>query len=176
MKNLVLVLSNPCDIVADKVIQLMRDRGGLVARFDPADMPLRSTLTMQLGAGTTPPSLFRDYGPGIQLDQVKNIWYRRPGTFVLPRYSMGHTAQFAASELAMALGGALRSLDCFWMTSPSAIVEGSYKVDQLVRADKLGLLVPDTCVTSQPTRGASSVSTTERSSSKSWAIRTSTFR
>ncbi len=150
MKNLVLVLTNSCDIVADKVIQLMRDRGGSVARFDPADMPLRSTLTMQLGAKTVPPYLFRDYGPGIELDQVKSVWYRRPSTFILPRYSTEHAARFAASELAMALGGALRSLYCFWMNSPGAIVEAGYKVDQLVRADKVGLLVPDTCVTSQP--------------------------
>ena len=49
----------------------------------------------------------------------------------------------------MALGGMLRTLDCFWMNSPGAMVEASYKVDQLSRAHKIGINVPDTLITSQ---------------------------
>jgi hypothetical protein len=149
-KDIVLVLTNPCDVVADRVVQRIRDQGCPVARFDPADMPLRCTMTMGIGADAGPPYLFRNYGPGIRLDMVKSIWYRRPGTFILPPYASRHTEQFAASELAMALGGALRSLECFWMNRPGAIVEADYKVGQLARAANVGLRVPDTCVTSQP--------------------------
>lgn len=149
-KEAVLVLTNPCDIVADKVIQQLRSNDCQVARFDPADMPLRSTITMDVGPNPVPPYIFRNYGPGISLDQVKSVWYRRPGSFVLPRYPSGHTGRFAATELAYALGGALRSLDCFWMNKPGAIVEADYKADQLVRAAKVGLIVPDTRITSQP--------------------------
>lgn len=154
-KEVVLVLTNPCDTVADRVVQGLRDSGCPVARFDPADMPLRCTMTMGMGGHDAPPYLYRNYGPGIRLDQIKSIWYRRPGSFVLPTYSSGHTERFAASELAMALGGALRSLDCFWMNQPGAIVEADYKIDQLVRAAKIGLSVPDSCVTSQPAHARS---------------------
>jgi hypothetical protein len=156
-REVVLVLTNPCDVVADRVVQRMRDNGCPVARFDPANMPLRCTMTMGIGPNAGPPYLFRNYGPGIRLDQVKSIWYRHPGAFVLPAYSSGHTKRFAASELAMALGGALRSLDCFWMNRPGAIVEADYKVDQLVRAAQAGLLVPETCVTSQSAHAESFV-------------------
>jgi hypothetical protein len=151
-KEIVLVLTNPCDVVADRVVQRLRDKGCPVARFDPADMPLRCTMTMGVGGAgsrTKPAYLFRNYGPGIGLDYVRSIWYRRPGTFVLPTYASSHTGRFAATELSMALGGMLRSLDCFWMNRPGAIVEADYKVDQLVRAARMGLLVPDTCITSQ---------------------------
>lgn len=148
-KETVLVLTNPCDVVADRVVFLLREKQCPVARFDPAEMPQRSTITMGVGTDGMPPFLYRNWGPGIRLDEVKSIWYRKPGEFVLPTYSSSHVTRFAMTELTMALGGVLRSLDCFWMNSPGAMVEASYKVGQLARAHKLGLHVPDTIVTSQ---------------------------
>jgi glutathione synthase/RimK-type ligase-like ATP-grasp enzyme len=120
-------------------------------------MPLRCTVTKHIGPDSGSPYIYRNWGPGIPLDRIGSIWYRRPGAFVLPRYSSVQTERFAANELAMALGGILRSMDCFWMNRPGAIVEADYKVDQLVRATGIGLCVPDTCITSQPAHAKSFV-------------------
>ncbi len=146
----ILVLTNPCDEVADRVIGELRRRGCQVARFDPAELPQRSTLTMDVGVGHMTGMIYRSWGPGISLSHVRSVWYRRPGDFVIPPYQRRQTAQFARSELNAALSGVLRSLECFWMNHPGAISEASYKAEQLTRAHRLGLRIPATCVTSQP--------------------------
>jgi len=148
--DLILVLTNPCDVVADRVVHELRNRGCEVARFDPAELPLRSTITTGSGTDGIVPHIYRTWGPSIPLDEVRSIWYRRPGNFVLPPYEKSYVANFARNELSMALGGVLRSLDCYWMNRPSAILEASYKAEQVARAKRLGLRVPDTCITSQP--------------------------
>jgi glutathione synthase/RimK-type ligase-like ATP-grasp enzyme len=148
--GLVLVLTNPCDVVADRVVHELRGRGCDVARFDPAELPLRSTITTGSGTDGIFPYIYRNWGPDIPLDEVRSIWYRRPGGFVLPPYEKEYAARFARNELSMALGGVLRSLDCYWMNHPSDIREASYKAEQIARALQHGLRVPDTCITSQP--------------------------
>jgi glutathione synthase/RimK-type ligase-like ATP-grasp enzyme len=148
--GLVLVITNPCDVVADRVVHELRSRGCDVARFDPAELPLRSTITTGSGTDGIAPYIYRNWGPSIWLGEVRSIWYRRPGSFVLPPYQKEYAARFARTELSMALGGVLRSLDCYWMNHPSAIREASYKAEQIARALRYGLRVPDTCITSQP--------------------------
>jgi RimK-like ATP-grasp domain len=148
--DIVLVITNPCDVVADRVVHELRARGCDVARFDPAELPLRSTITTESGTDGIFRYIYRNWGPDIPLDEVKSIWYRRPGSFVLPPYKKEHVSRFTRTELAQALGGLLRSLDCYWMNHPSAIREASYKAEQISRALQHGLRVPDTCITSQP--------------------------
>lgn len=147
---MVLVLTNPCDEVADKVIGKLRERGARVARFDPAELPQRSTVTMGAGTNGMGTEIYRSWGPSIDLDEVRSVWYRRPGDFVIPPYQRPQTTQFARSELSAALSGILRALDCYWMNHPAAIAGASYKAEQLVRAARFGLPVPATCITSQP--------------------------
>jgi glutathione synthase/RimK-type ligase-like ATP-grasp enzyme len=148
--GVVLVLTNPCDEVADRVVGELRLQGAHVARFDPAELPQRSTLTMDVGAKRMSGMIYRSWGPSISLEDVRSAWYRRPSDFVIPPYQRRQTAQFAHSELTAALSGVLRSLDCFWMNHPGAITEASYKAEQLVRAERLGLRIPPSCITSQP--------------------------
>jgi glutathione synthase/RimK-type ligase-like ATP-grasp enzyme len=148
--GIVLVLTNPGDEVADRVIARLRHRGAEVARFDPAELPQRSTLTMDLGAGRPSGVIRRPPGPPVVLSDVMSVWYRRPGDFRLPAYERRQTAQFARTELKAALGGALRSLECLWMNHPGDITEAGYKAEQLIRADMLGLRIPATCITSEP--------------------------
>jgi glutathione synthase/RimK-type ligase-like ATP-grasp enzyme len=105
---------------------------------------------MRAGAARASAGIYRSWGPGINLADVRSAWYRRPSDFVIPPYRRTQTTQFARGELTAALSGALRSLDCFWMNHPAAIAEASYKAEQLVRAAKHGIAIPETCITSQP--------------------------
>jgi glutathione synthase/RimK-type ligase-like ATP-grasp enzyme len=149
-KGVVLVLTNPGDEVASRVIVRLGQCGAEIARFDLAELPQRSTLTMSLGHHRSISRINPAASPPIVLGDVMSVWYRRPSDFRIPSYERRQTAQFARTELNAALGGMLRSLECFWMNHPGAIIDASYKVEQLTRAGMLGLRVPDTCITSEP--------------------------
>lgn len=153
-RSVILVLTNPADAPADRVVQELRSRGCAVYRFDIAELPQRATITIGAGKNQALPQIYRDWAPGVLLPDVGCVWYRKPGAFVVPEYSQPYKQRFARSELSMAFGGMLRALECYWMSPPGAIAEARFKVEQLARAERLGLSVPDSCVTSQPSHAA----------------------
>lgn len=80
-------------------------------------------------------------------NDVLSIWYRRPRAPNVSDLDKDRAAsQFATAELESALNGALLSLNCTWISHPSAIRLASHKIYQLKVALSLGFDVPRTIV------------------------------
>jgi glutathione synthase/RimK-type ligase-like ATP-grasp enzyme len=148
---LVLVLTNPGDSTADRVSVALRDRGAKVLRFDTAEFPLDCGIVGEYrNDRETRTWILRNWGSCIDLEEVGSVWYRRPRQFRVNPLLKQHEQTFALSEAAMAMGGMLRGLPCFWMNHPAALAEAAYKPRQLREAVNCGLRIPQTLITNDP--------------------------
>src|SRR5262245_11313544 len=76
---MILVLTSARDDHADRVVDLLRTGRVPHVRFDPAGFPARASLSVELTtAGAVRRSLKVD-GAVVDLDDVRAVWYRRPG-------------------------------------------------------------------------------------------------
>lgn len=89
---------------------------------------------------------------GVDLEQVSAVWWRRPQhpeideAITDPAYR-----NFALNEASEALSGLWHSLEAFWINDPAKDHVAHRKVYQLRVAQDVGLKIPDTLVTNDPT-------------------------
>jgi hypothetical protein len=82
--------------------------------------------------------------------EVQNLWLRRPKSLQCVELKSPE-ALHAASEWMEALEGFLAHISFDrWINHPSANAGASHKLEQLTRARRIGLLVPDTLLTQSP--------------------------
>ncbi|GGM71401.1 ATP-grasp ribosomal peptide maturase [Thermopolyspora flexuosa] len=146
----VLVLTQPDDVHADRVIGELRARGTSVARFDLADYPMAATLTATLTGDRPWRAALRHGETVVDLAEVRGVYYRRPRAFGLPDALKGLEREFALAETRRGIGGLLRSLPARWVSHPEKLTTAQYKPLQLTVARRRGLRVPDTLVTNDP--------------------------
>lgn len=89
-------------------------------------------------------------GHTVDLGEVAAIWNRRPATPAVPDWLTDESRQFAVEETAVALHGALRSLDCAWLNHPDTVRAASFKPAQLRVAAECGFRVPRTYIGQDP--------------------------
>lgn len=125
----------------------LRRRNLAFVRLNTEDIPTRAKICWRFGADKE--YAYLDVlGQQVNLDQVSSIWYRRPVPPIPSKVIEDEdTRHFVIRESAAALGGALRTLDCLWVSHPDAIHAASYKIGQLSLAKKLGFRIPDTLIT-----------------------------
>lgn len=129
-----------------------------VTVFDVADFPSRCSLEVFFGAGADRLVLRTDGRSAVSVEEVGAVWYRRERPLVLDRALADQTSRlFAWSESTEALTGWWRTLDCFWMNPPAADEMGQRKVRQLQLARQVGLAVPETLITNDPSSARSFV-------------------
>ncbi|WP_031066369.1 ATP-grasp ribosomal peptide maturase [Streptomyces sp. NRRL WC-3742] len=146
----VLVSTEAEDPTADLVIAELNRRRVPVLRFDPGrDFPTRATLAASITAGGWSGSLTVD-GRAADLSRVRALYHRRPNPYA-PEGD--HRAdRFAAQENRRGLGGVLGALPgCLYLSHPQVIARAEYKPAQLAVAARLGLPVPATLITNNPT-------------------------
>lgn len=145
----VLVLTGRDDLTADAVIDELAKRGEHVVRYDTADFPTASRLAVSLTRhgweGTLTGSRSLDVG------SVKSVWWRRPHEFVTPPNWPGQARALAVSEARSGLLGVLGSIPGRWINHPAHDAAANYKPRQLAIAARVGLEVPRTIITSDPT-------------------------
>jgi hypothetical protein len=152
----VLIVSSVNDPHADAMVQRLGEMGHQPIRLDTDDIPLRATFSFELP--TEPPRwranvALDEAGRVVALDDVRSIWWRRPGPyFGLPADLAEDEREFARGEIDHALRGALALSDCYWVSYPERIREASWKVEQLQRAAEHGFEVPATIVTTDPAK------------------------
>ena len=87
---------------------------------------------------------------GVELasSDISNVWLRRPGEVSVPVGSDSNESKHVSAEWAEAINGFLAHVpsEC-WMNHPALNAAASHKLEQLSRADRMGLVVPDTLVT-----------------------------
>lgn len=86
----------------------------------------------------------------MPFEDVRSVYYRRPGLFVFPDDMPSAARRFAEAEARYGFGGVVGGLDCFWLNHPARIADAEYKPLQLQLASRCGLRVPRTRITNEP--------------------------
>lgn len=152
MNNKILIITHTEDNFSiEKVTEYVEKNGFEVIRFDVDLYPLQNKLSTIFENGSwvsileTPETKYR-------LDDIAAVWYRRA-------YNIGRglkeelDAKFygaAMGEIRNTLFGFLESIDAYSLGKPGVYRRLDSKEEQLKIADKIGLKIPETCLTNNP--------------------------
>ncbi|MGW1977686.1 ATP-grasp ribosomal peptide maturase [Streptomyces sp. NPDC001889] len=148
----VLVLTRPeLEATADLVIDELNGRRIPVHRLDPGAFPESLGFSAAIGAGADDwqgdvRGQYRD----LRLEDVRAVYYRRPGPFRLHPRLAGPDARWADAEARAGFGGILASLRCVWVNHPFRNAAADCQPLALAAARRCGLAVPRTVVTNEP--------------------------
>jgi ATP-grasp ribosomal peptide maturase len=142
----VLILTGEEDVTADMVVVHLNGSGVPVVRLDPADLPGGVALSGEYVHGS-----FRGHlssgGRLVSIEGLRSVWVRRPGT---PAARAAAPSAWLTEESAQALYGLLRGCGARWMNHPDAARRARHKPWQLRLAQRCGLPVPATLITTFP--------------------------
>ncbi|MGV9255302.1 ATP-grasp ribosomal peptide maturase [Streptomyces sp. NPDC003697] len=142
----VLILTGEEDVTADMVVVHLNASGVPVVRLDPADLTAGVALSGEWVHGS-----FRGHlssgGRLVGLNSLRSVWVRRPG---VPAARAAQPSAWLGEESAQALYGMLRGCEARWMNHPDAAHRARHKPWQLRLAQRSGLPVPATLVTTFP--------------------------
>jgi ATP-grasp ribosomal peptide maturase len=156
----VLVATEADDVTADMVITELNRRNVPVVRFNPADIGAGLTVSARFGICPAPVAgQVRTPSRTADLARVRAVYWRRP---IWPDFKhLGDDdARFAAAQVRYGLGGTLYALDGpLWVNHPLRNAAADYKPAQLALAQRLGLTVPPTLVTNDPSQAREFITT-----------------
>jgi len=145
------VISYPGEEHTDSVVEALTRGGREVLRIDMAAFPGQTGLAAEWGAGKPPRFAVDIDGAVADLRRASAVWWRRVQPFqVDPRIGGTDRRHFAVSETTQAVFGVLDSLDCPWVNPREADASAHHKPYQWTVAQAVGLAVPRTLVTTQP--------------------------
>lgn len=147
----IVIVTQKFDPHADRILAMLYDLGHAPARINTEDIPQETTFALSHDdAGWK--GVLRTQERTVPLEDVRSVWWRRPGSHDLPDTLDERDRTFCRDETAAAMRGAwaLTESTAYWVSSPSRIREASKKLDQLHRAAELGLEVPRTLVSNEP--------------------------
>ncbi|MEW2625075.1 ATP-grasp ribosomal peptide maturase [Streptomyces sp. NPDC048106] len=142
----VLILTSEEDVTADMVVLRLREAQVPVVRLDPADLTDGVALSGEYARGACHGQLSVG-GRLVDMDGLRSIWVRRPGAAAA---RAAQPSAWLTEESAQALYGMLRCTDARWMNHPDAARRARYKPWQLRHAQRAGLPVPATLITTFP--------------------------
>lgn len=142
----VLILTCEEDVTADMVVVHLNGAGVPVVRLDPADLTGGVSLSGEFVHGR-----FRGHlsvgGRLVSIGGLRSVWVRRPGT---PAGRAPQPSAWLTEEASQALYGMLRGCDARWMNHPDVARQARHKPWQLRLAQRCGLPVPATVITTFP--------------------------
>jgi glutathione synthase/RimK-type ligase-like ATP-grasp enzyme len=142
----ILVVTNRADYTADWLILELERRRVQFVRFNTEDYPARAHVVWR----TAGPAKLRLASGVLNLSDVTSVWYRRPLPPDLSRVYANEAALWASGESRATLTGVWRTLPARWVNHPDRNRAASSKLEQLQRAHRLGLHVPESLVTNDP--------------------------
>ncbi|MFL4902213.1 ATP-grasp ribosomal peptide maturase [Streptomyces sp. MMS24-I2-30] len=142
----VLILTSEEDVTADMVVLRLNEAGVPVVRLDPADLPSRVALSAEYVQGVSHGHL-SVAGRLVSMSGLRSVWVRRPGA---PAARAAQPSAWLTEEASQALYGMLRCTDAHWMNHPDAARRARHKPWQLRLAQRSGLPVPATLITTFP--------------------------
>lgn len=150
--NKILIITHTADNFSiEKVTEYIDKNNCEVIRFNVDDYPLKNKLTTSFQDGEwittleTPEKKYR-------LDDISAVWYRRA-------YNIGNglkeelDSKFygaAMGEIRNTLFGFIESVEVYSLGKPGVYRRLDSKEEQLKVADKIGLKIPETCLTNDP--------------------------
>ncbi|MEU7057959.1 ATP-grasp ribosomal peptide maturase [Streptomyces sp. NPDC046197] len=142
----VLILTGEEDVTADMVVVHLNASGVPVVRLDPADLTAGVALSGEYVHGA-----FRGHlsagGRLVSVSGLRSVWVRRPG---VPAARAAQPSAWLTEESSQALYGMLRGSAARWMNHPEAAQRARHKPWQLRLAQRSGLPVPATLITTFP--------------------------
>lgn len=146
----VLVVTYALDPTADYVLHELNARGVPFWRTDLSDFPLRTILTARLGPDSNAwTGGWRGTERGIDLSELRTVWWRKPTPFEFAGSMSGPERAFAAAQAKQAIT-VLNSLPrVLWVNAPQHNADCT-KAVQLAAAVRSGLRVPETLITNEP--------------------------
>lgn len=142
----VLILTREEDVTADMVVVHLHASGTPVVRLDPADLTGGVALSGEYAHGSFHGHLSAA-GRLVSIGGLTSVWVRRPG---VPAARAGAPSPWLTEEASQALYGMLRGSDARWMNHPDAARRARHKPWQLRLAQRSGLPVPATLITTFP--------------------------
>ncbi|MET8563445.1 ATP-grasp ribosomal peptide maturase [Streptomyces flaveolus] len=142
----VLILTSQEDVTADMVVLRLSEAGVPVVRLDPADLTNGVALSGEYVRGACRGHLSVG-GRLVSMNGVRSVWVRRPG---VPAARAAQPSAWLTEESSQALYGMLRCTDARWMNHPDAARRARHKPWQLHLAQRSGLAVPATLITTFP--------------------------
>ncbi|MFI5687955.1 ATP-grasp ribosomal peptide maturase [Streptomyces sp. NPDC051636] len=142
----VLILTSEEDVTADMVVLRLNESGVPVVRFDPADLTRSVALSGEYVQGVCRGHLSVG-GRLVSMNGLRSVWVRRPGAAAA---RAAQPSNWLTEESSQALYGMLRSTDARWMNHPDAARRARHKPWQLRLAQRSGLAVPATLITTFP--------------------------
>jgi hypothetical protein len=142
------IISNVQDVTAD-FFEAFLKRAGIPSLRINTDQLGRYAYRFRLDSGV-PSGRCRVEQTEFDFDAISAIYYRRP---TLPELDIDDPGWrvWAQNEYRKAWGGILAGLtERKWVNDPLAISRASYKPEQIMRAARSGLMVPDTLITNSP--------------------------
>ncbi|GGZ35755.1 ATP-grasp ribosomal peptide maturase [Streptomyces poonensis] len=146
----VLILTCEQDVTADMVVARLNATGVPVLRLDPADLPGGVQLSGEYVHGGFRGQLSVG-GRLVSTSGLRSVWVRRPGVPAARAASASASASsWLTEESSQALYGILRGTAARWMNHPDAAARARHKPWQLHLAQRTGLPVPATLITTLP--------------------------
>ncbi|MEV5770143.1 ATP-grasp ribosomal peptide maturase [Streptomyces antimycoticus] len=155
----VLVLTRPTDATADLVIAELNERSVSVCRLDPGDFPESLSMAARIGPDHISwEGALRGQHRDVSLNDIRSVYYRRPGAFRLHSDITEQDARWAQAEAQAGFGGLLYSLPCLWVNHPNRNALATFPPIALAAATRSGLSVPRTLITNDPGKAGEFVS------------------
>ncbi|MFC3161145.1 ATP-grasp ribosomal peptide maturase, MvdD family [Chryseobacterium arachidis] len=150
--NKILIITHTGDNFSiEKVTEYIDKNGCEVIRFNVDDYPLKNRLTTSFQDGKWI-SILETPDQKHRLDDISAVWYRRA-------YNIGNGLKeemdpkfygAAMGEIRNTLFGFLESIDAYSLGKPGVYRRLDSKEEQLKIAEKIGLKIPETCLTNNP--------------------------
>lgn len=149
---MILILSHPDDEHVELLAEKLHARGANFRIFDHAQLPSSSDASLFYSPTGKTGYTLRVNGETINLNQLTTVWYRRP-TPPVPHVRITDLAnrRYVEEECENFLQNVWNCLDCCWVPAiPTVIQRAGFKASQLKLAATLGLEIPPTLITNNP--------------------------
>lgn len=148
---MILVISYPEDEHTVDVIQRLQQKGREVLLTDLSSFPAHKGLAMSWQTDIDSAYLIDGTHGMVDLQNTKVCWWRRVRPYVIDTAIMNPSMRaFAESETSQAVSGMLNALSCSWVNPRSTDDAAQHKPYQWAIAQKVGLQLPRTLVTTKP--------------------------
>jgi glutathione synthase/RimK-type ligase-like ATP-grasp enzyme len=145
---MLLVVTNKADLASDYLILRLTERRIPFLRMNTEDFGERFEVDVAI-SDTAGFSIRLEDGQTFSRNEISAVYFRQPRAPTGPTDIAPSDAGFARRELKEMLRGLWRLIDADkWLNHPRNLWLASNKVEQLDLAVKLGLRIPETCVTS----------------------------
>lgn len=149
--GVIVIISHPQDLHAERVMEVLRREGREVLLLDLSHLPNHATVAIEYGGDGLSRLEYRSEGQGVfDLTRACSVWWRRPQSPDLSSVTDGDVLVFTHNEWQEATNGLWQLIDAPWMNPPGADDVAARKLHQLKVAAGLGLRIPRTMVTSDP--------------------------